>query len=85
MSNIYNRKDLDAMQKGEKMLQTMPKVGDKIETPRFLTVQIAETFDSVTEAYNAGFKEPTHYMGEFKILGKSIDTNRMVFATAPNE
>ncbi len=58
----------------------MLKVGDLVETPRFLKVRISEVFDSVQEARKAGFVESTDYRGDFKILGKSIDLYHMVFA-----
>ena len=54
--------------------------GDYIYTPRFCTVQINEVFESKTEARENGYTEPTHYQGEYEILGKSIGMNRMVFA-----
>lgn len=58
------------------------KVGDHIYTPRFCTVRINEVFESENEAIENGYTEPTHYRGEYKILGKSIGMNRMVFAAA---
>jgi hypothetical protein len=56
------------------------KIGDFIRTPRFCTVKINEMFDSVKAARAEGYTEPTHYEGEYEILGKHIGINRMVFA-----
>lgn len=58
------------------------KIGDWIDTPRFCKVRIDEIFESISEARESGYKEPTHYRGEYKILGKSIDGYHMVFAAA---
>ena len=57
------------------------KIGDKVKTPRFLTVHIAEVFEDTKEAYRQGFREPTYYDNDgYDVLGKVIDTNRMHFA-----
>lgn len=58
------------------------KIGDCVQTPRFLKVKISEIFENRNEACNAGFKEPTHYNFENdgNVLGKSIGENRMIFA-----
>lgn len=60
------------------------KKGDYVRTPRFCTVQIEEVFNNEFEAYEAGYKEPTHYKWKSKdgydVLGKMIGTNRMNFA-----
>ena len=56
------------------------KVGDRIYTPRFCTVQIKEVFETEEEAIKNGYKEPTYYKGNFDVLGKSIGIKRMVFA-----
>ena len=58
------------------------KAGDTIKTPRFLTVKIQEVFESVKELEKAGYKEPTHFEGEYKIQGKHTGENRMQFAAA---
>ena len=55
--------------------------GDFIRTPRFGTVKIQEVFQDYIEAGKQGFVEPTHYEDlEHDVLGKSLGTNRMVFA-----
>lgn len=57
------------------------KQGDMVKTPRFLTIRIAEVFDSREEARKEGYHEPTHYdNGEYDILGKHTGVNRMQFA-----
>lgn len=61
--------------------EDLPKVGDKILTPRFSTVTIEAVFDTFDDAYRAGYKEPTHYFSkEYGILGKSLDMYHMTFA-----
>ena len=61
----------------------MIKVNDKIKTPRFLTVRISEIFETVEEARQNGYYEPTYYLDDsITVLGKSIGVNRMVFAAA---
>lgn len=59
------------------------KVGDYVFTPRFCTVRISAMFGSEAEAYAAGYREPTHYEGEYAILGKSLDMYSMEFAAVP--
>jgi hypothetical protein len=57
------------------------KLGDKVKTPRFLSVRIVATFESVELAENCGFTEPTHFTDEdYHIRGKHIGENRMLFA-----
>ena len=57
------------------------KKGDTVYTPRFCTVKIKEIFDNRTEAYEAGYTEPTHYHEDgFGILGRSLDIYHMEFA-----
>lgn len=56
------------------------KKGDCIYTPRFCTVIIEEVFESEDKARENGYVEQTYYNGEYKVLGKSIGMNRMVFA-----
>ena len=59
--------------------------GDLIETPRFLQVRIEDVLTE-TEAREQGYTEPTHYKNaEYKILGKHIGINRMVFAAVAKE
>ena len=58
------------------------KKGDYVYTPRFCTVKIEEVFESETEARENGYTEPTHYQGEYKIVGKSLDMYHMKFAAA---
>lgn len=54
--------------------------GDYIYTPRFCNVRIEEVFENRDEAMENGYTEPTHYRGDYDVLGKSIGVNRMVFA-----
>lgn len=54
--------------------------GDYIYTPRFCNVRIEEVFENRDEARENGYVEPTHYKGDYDVLGKSIGVNRMVFA-----
>lgn len=57
------------------------KIGNRVYTPRFCTVQIKEIFNSVFEAYDHGYKEPTYYTDkEFVVVGKSLDMYHMEFA-----
>ena len=56
------------------------KQGDYVITPRFGNVRIAEVFDNMKDAIEAGYTEATHYEGEYEILGKNIGINRMRFA-----
>jgi hypothetical protein len=55
------------------------KKGDRVNTPRFLTVKIEDVLNP-EQAREQGYTEPTHYDGEYRILGKSTGLNRMVFA-----
>ena len=61
----------------------LPKVGDYVNTPRFLQVRISKVFDSYEDIVRAGFTEPTHFRGDFKVNGKSIDMYTMKFACSP--
>ncbi len=57
------------------------KMGDKVQTPRFLTVRIAAMFENVELAESCGFTEGTHFRDEdYIIRGKCIGDNRMLFA-----
>lgn len=62
---------------------SMPKINDYVHTPRFLTVRIDRVFRSYEDMVKAGFTEPTHFRGDFKVNGKSIDMYTMVFACSP--
>lgn len=62
----------------------LPNVGDYVDTPRFMTVDIAEVFDSYEDMIRAGYTEPTHFRGDFKVNGKSKDQYHMTFACSPN-
>lgn len=54
--------------------------GDRIETPRFLNVVIADVLFR-SDAREQGFNEPTHYEDPaYDIFGKHVGENRMVFA-----
>ena len=53
--------------------------GDYIYTPRFSRVRIAEVFENMEIAKANGYTEPTHYEGEYDVLGKSTGIDRMVF------
>ena len=57
------------------------KPGDYVRTPRFCTVQIKEVFSDREKAWEAGYREPTHYRGnDCDIFGKSLDMYHMEFA-----
>jgi hypothetical protein len=58
------------------------EIGTRIYTPRFCTVIIKEVYEDAHQAYEHGYKEPTHYddNSEYDILGKSTSLNHMVFA-----
>ncbi len=62
------------------------KKGDLVNTPRFLKVEIEDVFESASQAYEAGYKEPTHYRSEeYDVLGKSLDGYHMVFAAVKKQ
>lgn len=61
----------------------VPHVGDRVKTPRFLTVTIAEVFPSYRDMVLAGFTEPTHFDGLFEVGGRHIGPNMMEFAASP--
>lgn len=62
----------------------LPKVGDQVSTPRFLTVEVEEVFGSESEMWNAGYREPTHARHpDYVVGGKVIDGYTMMFAVAP--
>jgi len=57
------------------------EIGQRIITPRFLTVTIKEIFENRIMAAEAGYTEPTHYEDpEWEIVGKSLDIYHMEFA-----
>jgi len=57
------------------------RLGDKIQTPRFLGVRIAAMFESVELAEACGFTTGTDFRDEdYHIRGKGIGENRMLFA-----
>lgn len=57
------------------------KIGDYVTTPRFLTVKISEVYESPLAAWEDGYREPTHYDGGiYRVYGKSVGENKMVFA-----
>jgi len=58
----------------------MLQVGDYVNTPRFLKVKIRAIYTNKKEAHKEGYCEPTHYQGDFEVLGKHTGTNRMQFA-----
>ncbi len=60
------------------------QVGDKISTPRFLTVTIEKVLTR-EEAALLGFTEPTHYRGEYDILGRQVGPNLMEFAAVKKD
>ncbi len=52
-----------------------------VDTPRFCTVKIEETFESAEEANRHGYTEPTHYhKNGYTVLGKFYEMNHAVFA-----
>lgn len=59
------------------------KVGDFVETPRFLSVRIDAIFVSETEMRMAGYREPTHYRDKSLIICGRNDYPNMYFACAP--
>jgi hypothetical protein len=62
------------------------KIGDKVQTPRFLTVRIAAMFENTKLADDCGFTEGTDFRDEvYHIRGKHIGENRMLFAAVNRE
>lgn len=61
------------------------KKGDYIYTPRFCNVRIEEVFGGRDEARENGYTEPTHYNGEYDVLGKPLGVNKMIFAAVRKE
>lgn len=55
-------------------------VGDIVFTPRFCNVEISAVFADKDMARACGFTEPTFFIGNYKVFGKSIDVNHMIFA-----
>lgn len=59
----------------------MIQIGNRINVPRFGTVEIEAIFKDEKTAYNAGYTEPTHlYDLDYKVVGKSAGLNKMTFA-----
>ena len=57
------------------------KLGQRVQTPRFLTVTIKAMFLDIGIAESNDFTEPTHFRdGDYYIRGKSIGYNCMIFA-----
>lgn len=57
------------------------KIGEYINTPRFLKVKIAAIYERKNIARLDGYTEPTHYdNSEWDILGKHTGVNQMIFA-----
>lgn len=55
--------------------------GSRVNTPRFCTVRLEEVYETQTEAWLAGYKEPTYYSDpEYEVVGKSLDMYHMQFA-----
>jgi len=62
------------------------RLGDKVNTPRFLKVRMAAMFESVELAENCGFTEGTDFRDEdYHVRGKHIEENRMLFAAVKRE
>ncbi len=60
------------------------KIGTRIYTPRFCTVQISAVFETEREARDHGYTEPTYYESDDCIvLGKVLDAYHMKFAAVP--
>lgn len=62
------------------------KKGDRIHTPRFLTVTIDRVLTR-EEARQQGFTEPTHYGGDstYDVPGKITKPNHMIFAAVKKD
>lgn len=58
------------------------KKGERIFTPRFCNVEIAEVFEEKSIARKEGYTEPTHYYKDpdYDVLGKNTKPNHMIFA-----
>ena len=57
------------------------EAGSRVNTPRFCTVRLEEVYETQTEAWLAGYKEPTYYSDpEYEVVGKSLDMYHMQFA-----
>lgn len=61
-----------------------PEINSYVRTPRFCSVKIHAIFTDEAEARICGYTEPTYYRGDYKVLGKSIGNNCMVFAAVTN-
>lgn len=59
------------------------KKGERVMTPRFLTVKIEEIYETEKELKEAGYTEPTHLQDDnYVVRGKSLDLYHMQFAAA---
>ena len=58
------------------------KKGDMVNTPRFMKVQIERMFNTMENAFKAGYFEPTYYEGGggYQVYGKHTGPNLMSFA-----
>ncbi len=57
------------------------ELGNKVETPRFLTVRISAMFENIELAESCSFTTTTDFRDEdYHIRGKGIGNNRMLFA-----
>lgn len=57
------------------------EVGKYVYTPRFCSVRIRRIFESMEEAYEKGYTEPTHYHKDgYTVLGNFYKENHAVFA-----
>lgn len=55
--------------------------GDKVKTPRFLTVRINAVFPDIQTARKNGYTEPTYYHANgYGVMGKHTGESRMIFA-----
>jgi hypothetical protein len=62
------------------------RIGESIETPRFLEVTISAIFENAEDCEMAGFRTSTDYKNgaNFDIFGKNIGDYRMRFAACYN-
>jgi hypothetical protein len=71
----------------EEVMEIEIKLGDKVTTPRFLSVRIAAMFENIELAETCGFTETTHFRedSEYDIRGKHIGVNLMLFAAVKRD
>jgi len=84
-SQYFQEAEKEKLSQVRKEGKNTMKIGDYVETPRFLKVRISEVFDDLSEAHKQGFTEPTHFEGDHHILGRIIGDNRMTFAAVAKE